>query len=113
MSTCPAPQVLEGKASTAQLIRNWIVSFTGNFLGSIGVVGLVSLSGLISITAGPAKMAAAKTSLSFLQVEFLCSCKLHYKKTSLPICCDCLIMACCLFLVYAGGLGGIALICYK
>lgn len=62
-------QVIEGKATLTQLVRNWSISFAGNLLGSVGLVYLVSVSGLLTPLPGPAKMAAAKTSLSFIQVR--------------------------------------------
>ena len=60
-------QLLEGKATVKQLLRNWIVSFTGNFVGSVALVALVSASGMMAMP-GPSNMAAAKTSLTFVQV---------------------------------------------
>ena len=65
---CGCLQVLEKMATPRQLLRNWVVSFSGNLLGSVALVALVSTSGLMATTPGPANVAAAKTSLTFIQV---------------------------------------------
>jgi formate/nitrite transporter len=36
---------VDGKVSLSQLLRNWLIVFTGNFLGALGIVLLVSVSG--------------------------------------------------------------------
>jgi formate/nitrite transporter len=36
---------VDGKVSLSQLLRNWLIVFTGNFLGALGIVFLVSVSG--------------------------------------------------------------------
>ena len=58
----------EGKASTRDLLKNWGVSYLGNFIGSLLVVALVATSGLLAgaAAAGPTKVAAAKASLAFV-----------------------------------------------
>lgn len=58
---------LAGRASFGGLMRNWIASFAGNFVGSLLVVWLVASSGVL---VGPSAAAAiaiakAKTSLTF------------------------------------------------
>lgn len=58
---------LAGRASFGGLMRNWIASFTGNFIGSLLVVWLVAASGVLT---GPSVVSAvaiakAKTALTF------------------------------------------------
>jgi formate/nitrite transporter len=36
---------VDGKVSLSQLLSNWLIVFTGNFLGALGIVFLVSVSG--------------------------------------------------------------------
>ncbi len=36
---------VDGKVSLAQLLRNWLIVFSGNFVGALGIVLLVSISG--------------------------------------------------------------------
>ncbi|GMH37466.1 hypothetical protein BSKO_05339 [Bryopsis sp. KO-2023] len=59
--------VLEGKATTAQLTKNWICSYFGNFVGALLCVWCINTAGLTA-TANPAiGVATAKTSLTFMQ----------------------------------------------
>lgn len=59
--------VLEGKANVGDLLRNWLLSFTGNFVGSLLIVGLAAASGVLDGSAFAAKTAAAKCSLTWTQ----------------------------------------------
>ncbi|KAK9840646.1 hypothetical protein WJX81_006750 [Elliptochloris bilobata] len=59
--------VYEGRATPAQLAKNWLVSYAGNFLGSALVVALVAASGVMATAKAPAAVAVAKTSLTFAQ----------------------------------------------
>lgn len=58
----------DGKISTRELLRNWLVVCTGNFLGAAGLAGLVFLSGHASLNQGAIaeqylRIAAAKAAL--------------------------------------------------
>lgn len=60
--------LLSKRATLRGLLRNWIASFAGNFIGSLLVVGLIAVAGVLS---GPSlataiAIAKAKTSLSFV-----------------------------------------------
>lgn len=60
----------EGKIKVRDLLKNWAVSWVGNFIGSLAVVGAVMATGLIAPgTAAPIKVALAKTSLTFTEVR--------------------------------------------
>jgi hypothetical protein len=61
--------VIEGKATMGDLVKNWIVSYAGNFIGSVLLAYLVFASGVM---AGPSvatvkAVAVAKTSIPFTQ----------------------------------------------
>jgi formate/nitrite transporter FocA (FNT family) len=59
----------EGTIKLRDLLKNWAVSWTGNFIGSLAVLAVVLATGLIPAgTAAPIKVALAKTSLTFTQV---------------------------------------------
>lgn len=63
------------KISTLELLRNWAVVFTGNFIGAAGLAGLVFLSGHPEMNANQVaetyvKLAAAKCSLPFAAAFF-------------------------------------------
>ncbi len=54
------------------LLRNWVIVYAGNFVGSVATVFLVALSGTLDIGGGSVavtavKIAAAKTQLPFLE----------------------------------------------
>ena len=61
-----------GKVSTALLLRNWLVVYLGNFVGSVGTAGLVFVSGQYAFGGGAVGAAAlatanAKVNLGFVQ----------------------------------------------
>lgn len=65
-----------GKIKTSQLMRNWLIVYFGNFVGSIGIALLVYLSGQPFFAGGriaetALSIAAAKTSLGFGQAVAL------------------------------------------
>ncbi|MBT3557977.1 MAG: formate/nitrite transporter family protein [Rhodospirillales bacterium] len=50
----------DGKVSHRQLLRNWVVAYAGNFVGSLGVAAMVGLSGVLMLhDGGVAKTAIA------------------------------------------------------
>jgi len=59
--------VAEGKADGGQLAKSWLVSYAGNFLGSVGLAALVAAGGTLAASGAPVATAVAKTSLSFKQ----------------------------------------------
>lgn len=69
VTSAHAVQAYEGKATPGQLVKNWVVSYAGNFLGSALVVALVAASGVMASAKAPAAVAVAKTSLTFTQVR--------------------------------------------
>ncbi|CAD7705450.1 unnamed protein product [Ostreobium quekettii] len=58
--------VYEGKATWGQLAKNWVFSYLGNLLGSIGLVYLLVQAGTVGNPTA-LSVAAAKTSLTFGQ----------------------------------------------
>ena len=68
VTSAHAVQAYEGQATPGQLVKNWLVSYAGNFLGSALVVALVAASGVMASAKAPAAVAVAKTSLTFTQV---------------------------------------------
>jgi formate/nitrite transporter FocA (FNT family) len=61
--------VIEGKATMAQLVKNWTVAYAFNFVGSVALAYLAYTAGLPA--AGTAKaVAVGKCSLPFVQVRF-------------------------------------------
>jgi formate transporter len=63
--------VLEGKAKLADLVKNWAVSWVGNLVGSVTLAWLVFQAGLLPPSHAAAKLAVAKTSLTFVPVRSL------------------------------------------
>lgn len=59
--------VLEKKADMKGLLRNWSLSYLGNFIGSLAMVAMVVGTGLLADSPVAAKMAVYKTSLPFGQ----------------------------------------------
>jgi formate/nitrite transporter len=64
------------KVSTGALLRNWVIVYLGNFVGSLGTAGLVYLSGQYTFGGGAVgetalKIAVAKSSLGFPQAVAL------------------------------------------
>lgn len=60
----------EGSIRLRDLLKNWAVSWTGNFIGSLAVLAVVMATGLLPAgTAAPVKVALAKTSLTFTEVR--------------------------------------------
>jgi len=60
------------QVTLAGLLRNWVIVYAGNFVGSVATVILVALSGTLDIGGGTVavtavKIAAAKTQLPFLE----------------------------------------------
>mmetsp|Transcript_13229 Transcript_13229/g.39538 ORF Transcript_13229/g.39538 Transcript_13229/m.39538 type:complete len:296 (+) Transcript_13229:44-931(+) len=59
--------LIEGKATTAGLVKSWVSSYAGNLAGSLLLAGLVSAAGVLAGGgAAAAKVAVAKTSGAFL-----------------------------------------------
>lgn len=58
--------VYEGKATWSQLTKNWIWSYLGNLIGSLGMLWILVQAGTIGTTAATG-VAVAKTSLTFGQ----------------------------------------------
>lgn len=64
--------VLDGKASFGSLLRNWVIVYIANFIGSLIIALLVHYSGLLNSNGGAVGAAAvsianAKVNLTFLQ----------------------------------------------
>jgi formate transporter len=65
-----------GKVSTGQLLRNWLIVYLGNFVGSLGTALLMFLTqqytfGSGAVGANALAIASAKSSLNPLQAVFL------------------------------------------
>ena len=65
-----------GKVTTSQLLRNWIIVYAGNFVGSIATALFMYLSGQYAFGSGAVglnvlNIAAAKASLGFVQAIVL------------------------------------------
>ena len=65
-----------GKVTTRALLRNWVIVYLGNFVGSIGAVLMVFLSKQYSLAGGQIGLAAlnianAKSGLEFIPALFL------------------------------------------
>lgn len=58
--------VLEEKATATELLRNWVVSFVGNFMGVMLMIYLFSQSGIAGSQMATT-LATTKTSLTFMQ----------------------------------------------
>ncbi len=61
------------RVSTAKLLKNWLVIYTSNFVGSLGIAALVYYSGALSmghdaLMAMAVEIAEKKTALSFEQI---------------------------------------------
>lgn len=59
--------LLSKKATLFNLLRNWVISFLGNFLGCLLVVKLILLTGISLTSTGIVGMAMTKVGLSFSQ----------------------------------------------
>jgi len=57
--------LLEGRATKAELIKNWSLSFLGNLVGSLGFVLLVYFGNTLGASPAASKIAVVKTSLPF------------------------------------------------
>ena len=57
----------EGKTSGGALLKNWITSYLGNFVGSLILAYLVHASGTLGALPGAVNLATAKANLSFVQ----------------------------------------------
>lgn len=65
-----AMAVYEGKIKMSDLVKNWTVSYIGNFIGSLIILGIVLQTNLLPFgTAAPVKVAVAKCSLTFTEVR--------------------------------------------
>ena len=56
---------VEGKTSTGDLIKNWVASYAGNFVGSLFLAYLAFKSGTLGNAPASAAIATAKCSLPF------------------------------------------------
>jgi len=61
-----------GKVTPAALLRNWVLVYAGNMVGSLGAVVLVALSGMFALGGGDLgvtalKIAAGKTQIPFME----------------------------------------------
>ncbi len=58
-----------------QVLRNWAISYGGNFVGALALVGLVASSGAFSEAAavGPCAIAEYKCHHTWLQVSHMLS----------------------------------------
>ena len=56
---------MEGKTSKADLIKNWVASYAGNFVGSLFLAYLAYKSGTLGNAPASAAIATAKCSLPF------------------------------------------------
>lgn len=72
------------KVSTAQVLRNWTLVYFGNFIGSIGTVALVFLSGQYAFGNGAVGLAALNTGLTKVHLGFV-------QAVSLGILCNALV----------------------
>ncbi|CAM9139835.1 unnamed protein product [Ectocarpus sp. 6 AP-2014] len=59
--------VIEGKASIGGLLKNWVFSYLGNFVGSLLLVFLAVQGGVVVNPGSAMGIATAKTSLTFVQ----------------------------------------------
>ena len=67
---------LEKQAGWISLLKNWLIVYTGNFMGAIIIVIFVYLSGQYNLSGGmlggyTVKIAAGKTGLSFVNAFFM------------------------------------------
>lgn len=69
-----------------QLLRNWAISYSGNFVGAVALVGLVASSGAFSEAAavGPCAIAEYKCHHTWLQVMHM----LHAKAANAKHACN-------------------------
>jgi formate/nitrite transporter len=57
--------VMEGKATKKDMMKNWVASYLGNFVGSLFLAYLVFKSGTLGTAPGAVNMAIAKCSMPF------------------------------------------------
>jgi formate/nitrite transporter len=57
--------VMEGKATKKDMMKNWVASYLGNFVGSLFLAYLVFKSGTLGAAPGAVNMAMAKCSMPF------------------------------------------------
>eukprot|EP00638_Chattonella_subsalsa_P005753 CAMPEP_0117746966 /NCGR_PEP_ID=MMETSP0947-20121206/8241_1 /TAXON_ID=44440 /ORGANISM="Chattonella subsalsa, Strain CCMP2191" /LENGTH=215 /DNA_ID=CAMNT_0005564351 /DNA_START=458 /DNA_END=1105 /DNA_ORIENTATION=+ len=57
--------LLEKKATLKQLVKNWITSYLGNFVGALLMVFAVTSANIITNTSAVTGLVAAKTAVSF------------------------------------------------
>lgn len=60
--------VLEGRATTDALMKNWFFSYFGNLVGTLFFVWAVGVGGVTAVANPAMNVATAKTSLTFIQV---------------------------------------------
>ncbi|CAM9104145.1 unnamed protein product [Laminaria digitata] len=58
---------IEGKASTGGLVKNWVSSYLGNFVGSLLIVFMAVQGGVVANAGTAMGIASAKTSMTFVQ----------------------------------------------
>lgn len=60
---------VDRKVTTRAMLRNWLISFSGNLVGALGLVALMAATGLFSgpMGATAAKIASAKVNLGFVE----------------------------------------------
>jgi formate/nitrite transporter len=68
--------LLRHRISMASMLRNWFIVYAGNFVGSVFLAHMVTVSGLFNSGAGllggiTIKIAAGKVSLTFIQAFYL------------------------------------------
>jgi formate/nitrite transporter len=68
--------VLDQKITVSKMLRNWLIVYAGNFLGSLLIAYMMTNSGLLASGAGmlgtvTLKIAVYKVNLSFLQAFYL------------------------------------------
>ena len=59
--------VLAGRTTPARLLKSWVISYAGNAVGSLLLVGLVIGTGELRTNSAAASIAAAKTSHTFFE----------------------------------------------
>ena len=68
--------LLEGRVSKAELLKNWVLSYFGNFAGVLAVVFAIKAAGLMPNLAPTVGVAAMKTGIPWVQAfvrGFLCN----------------------------------------
>ena len=58
-----------GDVSTRQMLRNWVIVYSGNLIGSIGLVGLVFLSHHLDLNGGRIGLSVLSTAVAKIQPD--------------------------------------------